>query len=100
MEVLRASSFWRDLRDAIDYFDDVHAEDAGLRFLEALDKTIDFIAEFPDLGNPWESAESRFQGMRFRLVTGFEGYLVVYRTRDEHVYLLRLLHGSQNILDI
>lgn len=38
MEVLRASSFWRDLKGIIDYFDGIHVEDAALRFLDAVTK--------------------------------------------------------------
>src|SRR2546430_2185410 len=39
MEVLRASSFWRDLKGILDYVDDVYGGDVALRFLEALDGT-------------------------------------------------------------
>jgi hypothetical protein len=30
MKMIRSSSFWRDLKSVIDYFDDVHAERVAL----------------------------------------------------------------------
>jgi len=56
IEIVHASSSWRDQERIIDYFDKVHAEDAAVRFLQALDQTIAFISEYPDLGNLWESS--------------------------------------------
>ena len=97
MDILRVSSFWRDLKSMIDYFDDVHAEAAALRFLDALDETVDFIREFPDLGNPWESSKPRHAGLRFRLVKDFENYVVLYRRDDLRVFVLRILHGGRDI---
>jgi len=97
MEVVRASSSWRDVKSTIDYFDDVHADDVALRFLDALDQTIDFIREFPDLGNPWESTKPRHAGLRFRLVKGFESYVLIYRRDDQQIIILRALYGSRNI---
>ena len=100
MEIFRTSSFWRDLQAILDYFAEMHAEDAALRFLDALDETIHFIEEFPDLGSPWESSRPRRAGLRFRLVKGFENHVVLYRRDDPHVYLLRVVHSSQNIDDL
>jgi toxin ParE1/3/4 len=97
MEVSRASSFWRDVTSILDHFDEVHVEDTALRFLDALDETIQFINDFPDLGNPWESDNPRHAGLRFRLVMRFENHVVLYRRDGEQVVVLRVLHGSRNI---
>ncbi len=100
MEIVRTSSFWRDLKGILDYFDDVHAEDVAFRFLDALDKMIDSIEEFPDLGSPWESSKPRRGGLRFRLVKGFENHVLLYRRDDQHIDILRLVHGSQDIEEL
>jgi toxin ParE1/3/4 len=97
IDIVHASSSWRDQKCIIDYFADVNAEDVALRFLDALDETIAFIAEFPDLGSPWESENPKLAGLRYRLVKGFENYLVVYRRYDQHVLITRIFHASQNI---
>ena len=99
MEGSRTSSFWRDLRHILERFEEVHGEDAGLRFVEALEETIDLIERFPDLGSPWESARPRRSGLRFQTDKGFEKYVVVYRRGDDGVTFLRVSHGSRNIED-
>jgi toxin ParE1/3/4 len=97
MEIVRTSSFWRDLKSMLDYFDEMHAEDGALRFLDALDATIDSIEEFPDLGSPRESSKPRHSGLRFRLVKGFENHVVLYRRHAERVDILRVANASQDI---
>ncbi|MBI1831100.1 type II toxin-antitoxin system RelE/ParE family toxin [Candidatus Sumerlaeota bacterium] len=96
MEIVRTSSFWRDLKGLIDYFDQVHAEAAAVRFIDAVDETIDFIADFPDLGSSWESSRPRREGMRWRLVKGFENYLILYRRNQDRVYVMRVVDGRRN----
>ena len=100
MDVLRTSTYWCDLKGIIDYFDDVLAEDVALRFLDALDASVQFIMDFPDLGSPWESSRPRQSGIRYRLVTGFQNYVILYRRDGDTVHLLRVLHGSQNIKEL
>lgn len=97
MEIVHASSSWRDQKRIIDYFDAAHAEGAAMRFLEALDETIAFIAEFPDLGNPWESSNPRHVQLRYRLVKEFQNYLVMYRRFEQHLLIMRVFHTSQDI---
>jgi plasmid stabilization system protein ParE len=97
IDIVQSSSSWRDQQRIIDYLESVHAEAAALRFLQALDETIAFIAEFPDAGNPWESTNPRHAGLRYRLVKGFERYLVVYRHYEQHVLIVRIFHASQDI---
>jgi len=99
IDIVRTSSFWRDLKDILDFFADVFADDVAGRFLDAIDESINFIGEFPALGNPWESTNPRHAGLRFRLVKGFEKYLLLYRQGHQHVHILRLVHGSQNIME-
>ena len=100
MEIVRLSSFWLDLKGLVDYFDEVHAEATALRFIDAVDETIDSIASFPDLGGPWESSNPRHQGMRMRLVSGFENYIVLYRRDEERVYMMRVVDGRRNLEEL
>jgi plasmid stabilization system protein ParE len=78
----------------------VHAEAAAVRFIDAVDETIDIIAEFPDLGSTWESSRSRREGMRWRLVRGFENYLVLYHRDGDRVYIRHVLDGRRNLEEL
>lgn len=100
MEIVRTSSFWRDLKGLLDFFDEVHAEAVAVRFIDAVDETIDSIEEFPDLGSVWESSKPRRKGMRLRLVKGFEKYVIVYRRDDERVYVMRVVDARRNLEEL
>lgn len=97
MRVVHANSSWRDQLKIVEYLDSTRPGDTARRFLVALDDTIKFIAEFPDLGNPWEWSDKRNSNVRFRLVKRFKKYLVLYRRLEDHVVILRVFHGSQDI---
>lgn len=95
MDVVRTSTSWHDQRSIVDHFVDLDAFAAAERFLACLDDTLQFIAQFPDLGSPTELPNPRYRNVRFHLIKGFAGYLVVYRAEPTNVTILRILHGSQ-----
>jgi plasmid stabilization system protein ParE len=100
VEIVRTSSFWRDLKGILDYFGEVHAEAAASDFIDAVDETIDLIEEFPDLGSCWESARPKRAGWRFQLVKGFDKYLLLYRRGEQRVTVTHVLRSSQHIDDL
>ena len=59
IEIIYSSTVRRDQKRIIDWFAADDAIDTALRFIDAMDATANFIAEFPDLGNPWESSNPR-----------------------------------------
>jgi plasmid stabilization system protein ParE len=100
VNVFRTTSSHKDLRRILDYFLDQNEPGVGSRFADAFEETLKFIADFPELGIPWESDETRLKNLRVRLVQGFEKYLVFYRLRGECVYILRIFHGHQDIANL
>ena len=77
VEVTKSSSSHRDFAALLDYFAAID-ENLARRFMTAVDETLEMIAGFPDLGNPFESRRPRLKGLRFWNVRGFENYLLVY----------------------
>ena len=100
MQFFWTSSFWRDFKSILDYFEDQHLVETSLKIIEAIDKTTRFVADFPELGNARESSKPRLQSLKYRLVIGFEKYLLFYRHDDLAVYFVRLLHGSQDLEEV
>ena len=99
-DIIRSSSSERDVAAILGYFLDQHADTAGDRFLQELQKTFDSIAALPDLGHPWESSDPRSSGLRYWPVRRFEKYLVFYRTTVHGILIKRVLHGSQDIASL
>lgn len=97
MEAVRAPSFWVDLKELVDYFDDHDAEARASRLLEAVQKTIESIEEFPDLGERWTSTRSRREGLRVRMVIDFEIYIILYRREPQKVTILRVVDARRDL---
>lgn len=97
MRMVRSPGFWQDLQGITDYSKDVKKEKTAVRFARAVDDTIDFIARFPDLGNPWESPDPDLAMLQYRLVKRFKRFLVVYRRLKTRVVMHRVFHASQNV---
>lgn len=65
--------------------------DAATRFTARLGENLGLLTRAPLMGR---SAESLGQGFR-RLAVG--NYLVLYRTTEDHIEILRVLHGARDI---
>jgi len=87
----------QDLVRILAYFQDANEEQVAARFVEAFEETLKFIADFPELGSPWESDERRLKNVRAKPIHEFEKYLVFYRVIQNTAYILRILHGHQDI---
>jgi toxin ParE1/3/4 len=98
--IVQTTGSYEDLRRILTYFIDQDERGVGSRFADAYEDTLKFIADFPELGIPWESEKPRLKHVRVKLVHGFEKYLVFYRVSGDTVYVLRILHGHQDIENI
>lgn len=76
-------------------------EATALRFLDALRDTYQQLTTMPGMGARVRGLRgSRLQDLRRWQVQGFTTYLVFYRADDEFVHVVRVLHGSRDILAI
>lgn len=51
----------------------------------------------PRLGRTCEFGNPRLSGLRWLQVRGFDNYLVFYRTTNDEVEIIRVLHGLRDI---
>jgi len=84
--------------DALGYFEYIHRRDpeAALRFLAAIDRTVEGLA-----GQPMKGRLRRFRGrdlksIRSWRVDDFESYLIFYRATKDRLEVLRIKHGAMN----
>jgi toxin ParE1/3/4 len=70
---------------------------AAVRFMDAVDETVQSLVEMPGAGRPREFDHPALAGMRSRQVKDFENYLVFYRPTDAGIEVLRVLHGARDI---
>ena len=93
--ILRARAD-RDVHQAIDYYLDEGAEQAALKYIDALEQAIRHIERHPASGSPRYAHELDLPGLRCWQVKGYP-YLVFYVERDDQVDVWRLLHASRDI---
>ena len=71
--------------------------EAAESFLDAAEATFEFIASLPSVGRTFRFQSPAAEGMRVWRVEGFERYLIVYRTVEDRIDSVRVLHGSRDI---
>lgn len=60
-----------------------------------MEDAFDLLARFPEIGSRWEFDETETKIRSFS-PKAFSSYVVYYVVRPQHVFVLRVLHGSQN----
>jgi toxin ParE1/3/4 len=98
--VSRAAIFVRHAAelDAFGYFQYIHQNnpDAALRFLAAIDQTIEGLALQPLKGRLRKFRGRDLKNIRSWRVDGFENYLVFYRFSRQRLEVLRIKHGAMD----
>jgi toxin ParE1/3/4 len=97
INVVRTTGSRLDLRRILDYFLSQNEPTVATRFLAAFEETLQWIADFPELGGPWESDVARLKDLRVKPIQGFEKYLIFYRVTERGAMIMRLFHGHQDI---
>lgn len=85
--------------DIVDLFDRLNSANptAARRFLGAVHKTFEFLAENPGAGPLYRIDDPEMPAMRKWSVKGHSQYLVFYRASNNGVTILRVIHGSRDI---
>jgi toxin ParE1/3/4 len=87
-----------DLGEQAYYFATKAGPELGHRFLLAAHETFGLLAKQPQIGWHPRLKNSLLASLRVFPVSGFEKMLVLYRPRPHGVEILRVVHGSRNIM--
>ena len=71
--------------------------DAALRFLDAVETTVDLLCEFPEAGGNVPTTRPEANDLRAKLVNGFGNYVVLYFVTPETIDIARVIWGGQEI---
>jgi toxin ParE1/3/4 len=88
----------QDLDDQAFYYATEASSELGHRFLVSAHETFSLLATQPNMGWNPKLRLPELHGLRLFRVTGFEKILIIYRPLENGVEILRVLHGSQNVL--
>jgi toxin ParE1/3/4 len=70
---------------------------AGRRFITAVRRELEFLAEFPNVGAVRVATSRRLKGLRSWPIKKFRNYLIFYLVHPDHIEVLRVLHGARNL---
>ena len=71
--------------------------DAALRFLDAIEATVDLLCQYPEAGGSIPTTRPEAKGLRAKLVNGFGNYVVLYFVTTETIDIARVIRGGQEI---
>jgi toxin ParE1/3/4 len=86
----------RDLVEIADYISNNNLE-ASMRFLDATEDTITFLAANPLIGQLFVPANELIPPLRIWPIHGFRNHLIFYRPLTEGVEIVRVLHGARDL---
>ena len=66
-------------------------------FVEAVDQTLTFLADFPESGDKVPTRKQHLQGLRLWQVKGFPNHLILYRLVQGDVEVLAVFHGARHL---
>lgn len=88
----------QDLDDQAFYYATEASPDVGHRFLFSAHETFSLLSTQPEMGWNPKPRHSGLKGLRLFRVSGFEKILILYRPLENVVEILRVIHGSRNVL--
>lgn len=71
--------------------------EAALRFLDAIEATVDLLCQFPEAGGAVPTTRREAEGLRAKLVNDFSNYVVLYFVTTETVDIARVIRGGKEI---
>lgn len=74
-----------------------HSEDAGRRFVDAVEQTLKDLAASPGLGSPKHFSSPALADVRSWWVAGFPNYLIYYVLLPDGIDVLAVMHGSRDV---
>jgi plasmid stabilization system protein ParE len=70
---------------------------AGLKFLESINKTLELLCLYPELGGVFETSNPRLVGVRAMRVSDFHRFVVFYRPLANAIEVVRVFGGGQDM---
>jgi len=71
--------------------------DAALRFLDAVEATVELLSQFPEAGGAVTTNRVDADGLRAKLVIGFGHYVVLYFVTNATLDIARVIRGGQEL---
>src|SRR5437763_12855400 len=98
--LIRSPEFDHDIEGVVGWYIEQKVPYVALRFGRAIDETLALLAQFPEIGSPYETDDVLLQGVRSEIVRGFRNHVLFYRLTDAGLHAMRVFHGRRHIEEL
>ena len=79
------------------YLVEQDAPDTALRFMDAVEESVEQLLRMPNMGAPRPLKNPALKGLRVWPVKEFDEFLIFYLVQGETLRVVRVLHGKRDI---
>jgi plasmid stabilization system protein ParE len=98
LSLQQADYFWEDLTRQVDWYRHKASPEVAKRFVDAVEATLNVLAEQPDMGRARFEKWPELAGIRsFRVCKPFHRFLIFYRHDVSTLFAERLIHGGRDL---
>jgi plasmid stabilization system protein ParE len=96
--IVQWDGFWADLRRQVDWYRDNAASGVAERYVDAIEATLQELAETPGIGRPRFMDWPELAGIRsWRVQRPYHRHLIFYRFDDKTLFAERILHAARDL---
>ncbi len=98
LSLKKADSFISDFEEQFEWYARKAEWEVAWRYLKALNKTLEQLALYPQLGRVRRFSHPELKGIRsFRVQPPFNKHLIFYRFNSTTLIVERILHGAREL---
>jgi len=98
LTVRKSDLFLADLEAQFGWYEMEAGEEIALRYLAAVDRTVEELTERPDRGRLRHFEHPELEGLRsFLVARPFHRHLIFYRHDETTLDLVRVMHGARDL---
>ena len=96
--IARSDDFWTDLLRQVDWYRDSAAPEVAERYTDAVQVTLEELANAPGIGRPRFMDWPELAGIRsWRVQRPYNRHLIFYRFDEEKLFAERIIHGARDL---
>jgi len=96
--IRQSDYFWADLLKQVDYYRDHAGPEVAERYVDAVEATLQELANTPGLGRPRFRDWPELAGIRsWRVQKPYHRHLIFYRGDDKTLTAERVVHGARDL---
>jgi toxin ParE1/3/4 len=96
--IRQSEFFWEDFVRQVDWYREHAAPEVAEHYVDAVEATLQELANAPGIGRPRFKAWPELEGIRsWRVQSPYHRHLIFYRSDQRFLFVERMLHGARDL---